>query len=162
MIEKLFTIGAYGFSAQSFVEALRLAGVDLFIDIRARRGMRGSAYAFANASRLESALAAAGIRYAHAKELSPSEAVRDAQRAADADAGIAKRDRSRLSEAFASAYRDQCLLGFDSRRFVEMHCNGSKRPVLFCVEREPAACHRSLVAERLAADLGIPVENLKP
>lgn len=162
MIEKLFTIGAYGFSAESFVEALRRAGVDLFIDIRARRGMRGSAYAFANAARLESALATAGIRYTHAKELSPSESVRDAQRAADADAGIAKRDRSRLNEAFVSAYRDQCLVGFDSHRFVDKYCNGARRPVLFCVEREPAACHRSLLADRLVADLGIPVENLKP
>jgi uncharacterized protein (DUF488 family) len=162
VIENLNTIGAYGFSAESFVEALRSAGVDLFIDIRARRGMRGSAYAFANASRLESALATAGIRYAHAKELAPSETVRDAQRSADANAGIAKRDRSRLSDAFASAYRDECLSGFDSRGFVEKYCKGAKRPVLFCVERDPAACHRSLVAERLTADLGIPVENLKP
>ena len=162
MIEKVITIGAYGYNGESFVKALQSAGVDLFIDIRARRGMRGSAYAFANATRLEQALVGAGIRYTHTKELAPSETVREAQRAADALSGIAKRDRSRLSETFVSAFRSERLSGFDSRRFVEIYCNGVKRPALFCVEREPAACHRSLVAERLATDLGIPVENLKP
>jgi hypothetical protein len=33
---------------------------------------------------------------------------------------------------------------------------------LFCVEREPDACHRSLLAERLAADLGVEVVHLLP
>lgn len=162
MIERILTIGAYGFNADTFINALKAARADLFLDIRARRGMRGPAYAFANASRLESALEAAGIRYVAAKEVAPSEEVRDAQRIADADAGIAKRDRSRLSDAFVAAYRDQCLANFDSRRFVDKFINGSKRPVLFCVEREPAACHRSLLAERLSADLDVPVENIKP
>jgi uncharacterized protein (DUF488 family) len=162
MIEKVVTIGAYGFNGRSFVEALLSAGVDLFIDVRARRGMRGHAYAFANASRLQAALADVGIRYTHAKELAPSETVRNAQRSADAADGVAKRDRSRLSDAFTTAYRAQCLSGFDSRRFVEVYCSKVRRPALFCVEREPCACHRSLVAERLAAELGVPVENLKP
>lgn len=162
MIEKILTIGAYGFNAESFVKALKGAGVDLFLDIRARRGMRGAAYAFANASRLEASLKAAGIHYKSAKEVAPSESVRDAQRVSDAASGIAKRDRSRLSEAFVSAYRDQCLSAFDSHRFIEKYCNEFKWPVLFCVEREAAACHRSLLAERLAVDLGVPVENIKP
>jgi hypothetical protein len=33
---------------------------------------------------------------------------------------------------------------------------------LFCVERDPEACHRSLVAERLAADHGASVTHLRP
>ena len=31
-----------------------------------------------------------------------------------------------------------------------------------CVERDPEACHRSLVAERLAADCGFEVLDLRP
>jgi hypothetical protein len=31
-----------------------------------------------------------------------------------------------------------------------------------CVERDPEACHRSLVAERLASDYGAIVVNLRP
>jgi hypothetical protein len=33
---------------------------------------------------------------------------------------------------------------------------------LFCVERDPEACHRSLVAERLEAEHGLAVEHLRP
>jgi len=41
---------------------------------------------------------------------------------------------------------------------------GSKAHVvaLFCVEREPKACHRSLVADRLADELGVMPEHIKP
>nr|MBA3379353.1 hypothetical protein [Chloroflexia bacterium] len=34
--------------------------------------------------------------------------------------------------------------------------------MLFCVERVPAACHRSLLAERLAGDLGVEVMHILP
>lgn len=162
MIEQVLTIGAYGFSEETFHQALHSAGVDLFIDIRARRGMRGSVFAFANATRLTAALDAAGIRYVHAKELAPTEAVRDAQRRADAAAGVTKRERTRLGEAFVSAYRRGCLARFDPRAFASSYIRDSRRPVLFCVEREPDACHRSLVAPELATALGVPVVNLGP
>ncbi len=162
MIERVLTIGAYGFNERTFIDALKAAGADLFIDIRARRGMRGSAYAFANATRLQASLEAAGIRYTHAKELAPNEEVRDAQRNADATAGIAKRERVRLGDAFVAAYEHQCLSSFNPASFAERYVNEAKRPVLFCVEREPEACHRSLVAPRLAAAFSVPVQNLRP
>jgi hypothetical protein len=31
-----------------------------------------------------------------------------------------------------------------------------------CVERDPEACHRSLVASRLASEFGLTVTHLKP
>jgi hypothetical protein len=33
---------------------------------------------------------------------------------------------------------------------------------LFCVERDPEACHRSLIAERMAARHGVDVVHLRP
>lgn len=162
MIERVLTIGAYGFDEATFVDALKAAGADLFVDIRARRGMRGSTYAFANATRLQASLSSAGIRYAHAKELAPSEEVRDAQRREDESTGTAKRDRSRLGEAFTTEYEKQCLCSFDPRAFMDQYANGSSRPVLFCVEREPEACHRSLIARRLAEALSVPIQDLRP
>jgi hypothetical protein len=33
---------------------------------------------------------------------------------------------------------------------------------LLCVERDPAACHRSLIGERIAAECGISVVHLLP
>ncbi len=161
MIEKILTIGAYRYDAGTFIGALKAVRVDLFVDVRARRGMRGADYAFANAARLEAALAAAGIPYVHAKELAPSDAIRKRQQAADAAAGVATRARTRLSAAFVSAYRAQVLAQFDSRRFVEAYCGRARRPALFCVEHEPAACHRALLAERIARDLGVPMVHLR-
>ena len=162
MIERVLTIGAYGFDAATFVDALRSAGADVFIDIRARRGVRGAAYAFANAKRLQRALAEAGIRYVHVKDLAPSRAVRDAQYRADAELGIAKRERTSLGPAFVAAYENECLSGFDPGAFAETHVREACRPVLFCVEREPRACHRSLVAPRLAQAFAVPVIDLGP
>lgn len=162
MIERILTIGAYGFDAASFAGALRSARVDLFIDIRARRGVRGAEYSFGNAARLQAALARAGIRYVHAKNLAPSAKAREAQYAVDAAAKVAKRQRSRLSGPFVEAYSAEVLSGLDPHAFLATHCNGAKRPVLFCVEREPEACHRSLLARKLGTALGVPVEDLRP
>lgn len=162
MIEGLYTIGAYGFDAESFHGRLREAQIDRFIDIRARRGVRGSQYAFANSRRLQQALEAAGIAYTHAPDLAPTAAARQAQSQADAAAGVAKRARSELGPAFIAAYRTERLATFDAADFARQHIAGARRPVLFCVEREPGACHRSLLAGRLAADLGLPVEHLMP
>ena len=33
---------------------------------------------------------------------------------------------------------------------------------LLCVERDPEACHRSLIAERMADELGVAVKHLRP
>ena len=56
MSRRVLTIGAYGFEPEEFFRALEAAGVDVFLDIRQRRGLRGSRYAFANVSRLRAEL----------------------------------------------------------------------------------------------------------
>jgi hypothetical protein len=33
---------------------------------------------------------------------------------------------------------------------------------LFCVERDPEACHRSLIAQRLAEQHRVTIEHLRP
>jgi uncharacterized protein (DUF488 family) len=162
MTPRIVTVGAYGWDEESFFQALVRAGVDLFCDVRARRGVRGSEYAFANSERLQTRLAGLGIRYLHYKELAPSEETRAAQHAVDRVAKVARRRRSVLSPAFAEAYRRERLEGFDSTAFIEGLGPGAGVVALFCVEREPAACHRSLLAARLAADLGIEVVHLLP
>jgi hypothetical protein len=83
MQPKIVTIGVYGFDEDSFFEALCKAKVDTFCDIRSRRGVRGSTYAFANSLRLQTRLAELGIRYLYRKDLAPTQAVRDRQAAAD-------------------------------------------------------------------------------
>lgn len=158
---RILTIGAYGWTEAAFFAALKEAGVDLFCDIRLRRGVRGREYAFVNSRRLQARLAELGIRYLHVKELAPGKALRERQAAADRARRTAKRQRSELSEAFVAGYREECLACFDARRFIDQ-VSGARTVALFCVERAPSACHRSLVAERLEREFGLEVVHLIP
>ncbi len=162
MNPQTMTIGVYGFDEAGFYEALRKNGVTVFCDIRFRRGMRGAKYAFVNSAYLQNKLVEMGIRYIHRKDLAPDNAVRDQQKAADKLDKTAKRDRTQLGPAFIAAYETACLSHFDARAFVDsLEADGGKA-VLFCVEREPDACHRSLLARRLETDLQIKVEHILP
>ena len=162
MPPRIITLGVYGFDEAGFFEALRAAGVDTFCDVRLRRGVRGREYAYVNSKRLQAKLAELGIRYLHIKELAPSQALRQRQKAADKAERTAKRQRTELSELFVSGYREECLQTFDSRKFIEQLGEAARVVALFCVERAPAACHRSIVAERLHRDLGLEVVHLSP
>jgi uncharacterized protein (DUF488 family) len=158
-MERLFTIGAYGFDSGHFFEVLDEAKVDLFLDIRRRRGVRGRDYAFANAGRLQEELEARGIDYRHVIELAPDQETRTLQDQEDAAQRVARRKRAVLGEAFISAYRQRTLEPFDWDALVK-ELEGFRRPVLFCVERMPEACHRHLVAARLVEVTGVPVTDL--
>ena len=161
---KLVTIGAYGFTETTFFSALQAAGVDTFCDLRWRRGVRGAEYVFANRARLERRLAELGIRYRSFRELAAPPALRQQQYAADRVEGTTKRKRLALGEAFIAGYRQQCLAAFDTRKFFEQLGSEARVVALFCVEREPAACHRSLVAEYLFQQWGPQTEvaHLRP
>lgn len=161
MTARLFTIGAYGYTPDRFFAALADAGVDLFLDVRQRRGLRGSQYAFANSGRLVPALEAAGIEYRHLKQLAPTQEIREVQHRVDAATATAKSRREQLSDAFVAAYSEQVLRPVDWRALATEVGTG-RTPVLFCVERQPEACHRSLIASPLAAALGADVRSLIP
>jgi uncharacterized protein (DUF488 family) len=154
------TIGVYGFDRDAFLEALGDAGIDLVLDVRQRRGVRGSEYAWANAQRLQAALAEAGIRYSHLKELAPTTELRERQYEEDARRGEGKRSRTVLSPAYASGYTEQILDPADLDEVVRWV--GSSHAALLCVERDPEACHRSLIAARLQRGWGFEVEHLYP
>ncbi len=162
IVPKFVTIGVYGFSEDEFFRALQEAKVDTFCDIRARRGMRGSTYSFVNSTKLQDRLATMGIRYLHIKELAPIPEVRDVQKRADAATGTSKRQRSELGRHFVDAYRASVLNGFDWNSFFErLVAADCKVVALFCVERAPRACHRSLVADQLAEAFGAVVEHIQ-
>jgi hypothetical protein len=159
---QLVTIGVYGFTEAGFFNALQSAGVDTFCDIRWRRGMRGSEYRFANSTRLQRRLAELGIRYLHLRALAPPPTLRQRQTEADKAQGTTKRQRTALGEVFTEGYRQGILSALDSRKFLEELPPDTRTLALFCVEQEPAACHRSLLAERLQQDLGVPLMHLTP
>jgi hypothetical protein len=161
-LPRIVTLGVYGSTEEGFFGALQDAGVDTFCDIRLRRGVRGSTYVYANSQRLQTRLTELNIRYLHLKELAPSLEMRRRQDAADKADRIAKRKRAVLSELFVNGYREECLQTFDSRAFMERLGPGTRVLALFCVERAPAACHRSLLAEQLRRDLGVELKHLIP
>jgi uncharacterized protein (DUF488 family) len=154
------TIGVYGASGEEFIAALEGAGVDALIDVRQRRGVRGPQYAWANSKRLQAALAAAGIAYEHRPDLAPTTELRELQYAADAEAGEGKRSRTELAQAYVSRYTDEILDAVDPAELAA-DLGRHSLPALFCVERDAEACHRSLIAERLAAEAGAEVIDLR-
>jgi uncharacterized protein (DUF488 family) len=159
---KIVTIGAYGFDEASFFDALCNAQVDTFCDIRSRRGVRGATYAFANSMRLQARLAELGIRYLYRKDLGPTKVVREKQGAADKAAKTAKRKRTALGEAFIEAYCTECLAAFEPQSLLDELESDAKVVALFCVETAPEACHRSLVADKLAKTFNLEVEDILP
>jgi uncharacterized protein (DUF488 family) len=160
-VQQIVTIGVYGFTSERFFTALLDARVDLFCDLRARRGVRGRDYAFANVRRLETTLSELGITYEHFVELAPTPEIRALQRSADAERGTAKRTRGDLDPAFVASY-EILMRQPPAIAALEEIRRRSVRPALLCVERSPAACHRSLVAARLANEDGATIENIVP
>ena len=155
------TIGVYGFTADTFLEALHGAGVGQLLDVRQRRGVRGSEYVWANAARLIKALEQAGIEYRHHKELAPTTELRQVQYREDARLGVGKRSRAVLAPEYRDRYTKEILDKVDLAPIVEAMPEDSAS-ALFCVERDPEACHRSLIAERLATRHGLPLTHLRP
>ncbi len=154
------TIGVYGFGRESFLATLKEAGVELVVDVRQRRGVRGSEYAWANAQRLQAALTESGIAYSHLKELAPTTELRQLQYREDARLGEGKRSRTALAPAYAEGYTTQILDHVDLDPIVRWI--GASPAALLCVERDPEACHRSLIAARLQQEQGFEVRHLRP
>jgi uncharacterized protein (DUF488 family) len=155
------TIGVYGATAEDFLACLREAEVEQVLDVRQRRGVRGAEYAWANAARLEQALYDAHVDYRHHLELAPTTELRQLQYAEDDRQGVGKRSREQLAPAYRDGYLAEILDQVDLAPIVEAMPKQA-RAALLCVERDPEACHRSLIAERLVAEFGCEVVHLRP
>jgi uncharacterized protein (DUF488 family) len=158
---RVVTIGVYGFDGPAFLAALRAADVGLLLDVRQRRAVRGSEYAWANSLRLQAALAGASISYEHHRELAPTTALRQLQYREDARMGVGKRSRVELSGSYRERYLTEILDRVDLAALVSrLPCE--RASALMCVERDPQACHRSLIAQRMAEELGVSLVHLTP
>lgn len=160
MITEIYTIGVYGQTEDEFFSKLAENNVDTFCDIRRRRAVRGSTYSFVNSTKLQQKLKNMKVDYLHFLDLAPSKETREQQKQADKDTNTTKRQREGLSLSFIKAYENECLVGFDVDEFISRIGQESKKVVLFCVEQSANACHRSLVAEKLAEDLNLKIVNL--
>jgi uncharacterized protein (DUF488 family) len=158
-VPRIATIGVYGFDGSGFVDALDEAGVTVVVDVRQRRGVRGTQYAWANAQRLQRRLADSHIGYVHHEELAPTTDLRELQYAADTRTGAGKRSRDTLAAEYVDGYTHEILDRTPLQPLLDdLPVHG--RAALLCVEAAAAACHRSLIARRLAERHGFDVQHL--
>lgn len=158
---KIFTIGVYNSTEDSYFKKLTDNHIDLFCDIRSRRGVRGSQYKYVNSNYLQTKLQQLGISYRYIKELAPTNEIRQKQKEADKLNGESKKERRVLGSVFKSEYLRCILNEFDINALAdELLKSGAQNIVFFCVEEYASACHRSLVAERLSSVLNCEIINL--
>lgn len=65
-----------------------------------------------------------------------------------------------LAAEYARLYKEQILGPLDLGPIVKWI--GNSAAALLCVERDPEACHRSLIAARLRDEWGFEVKDLRP
>ena len=142
------TIGYEGAAVEPFLAALREAGVDLLVDVRAVA--RSRRFGFAK-TRLSENLAGAGIDYLHLRGLGTPAEGRAAAKAGDS-ATMRRIFREHLATPDAQA---------DLATLADLVTEG-RRVALLCFEAAPSDCHRSLVADALVDLVDADVEHLAP
>jgi uncharacterized protein (DUF488 family) len=131
-----------------FLAALRAAGVELLVDIRAVASSRRPGFA---KTKLAENLAGQGIAYLHLRGLGTP-----AEGRAAAKAGRHAEMR-RIYEAHLRTETAQ----HDLYELAELVENG-RRVCVLCYEAEPEHCHRAIVAAAIAQMEGATVRHLMP
>jgi uncharacterized protein (DUF488 family) len=142
------TVGYQAATVDAFLRALQATGVELLVDVRAVASSRRPGF---SKSRLASNLAEVGIGYVHLRGLGTPAAGRAAARAGR-HARMRSIFRNHLRTLEAQAELDQ----------LRDLASGGRKVCLLCFEADPEHCHRTLVAEALAALLPIEVLHLRP
>ena len=143
--DPLLTIGFEGCTIGGVVSALKDAEVTLLIDVRAVAASRKPGF---SKRQLAAALEEAGIRYVHLRGLGTPKPGRDAVRA-----GHPERMVPIFNEHMES---DQAQVELAMARDL---ARGS-RACLLCFERDPAHCHRRIVAGLVCEATGQDVTDL--
>ena len=142
------TIGYEGVSVPEFLHVLRSAGIELLVDVRAVASSRRPGYA---KTALAANLASASIEYLHLRGLGTPKEGRVAARAGRPQEMQAI-FRDHLATATAQA--DLAVLS-------DIVLSG-RRACLLCLEADPAHCHRTLVAQAVAARTKAGIRHLHP
>jgi uncharacterized protein (DUF488 family) len=142
---KLATIGYERATLPDVIARLKGAGVQLLIDVRAVAASRRAGF---SKTLLSASLNAEGIGYVHLRELGTPKPGRIAARA------------GRVAEMHA-IFQDHMAEPAAQLELAKATDLARRQKVaLLCLEADAAACHRSIIAERICAELGCEVENL--
>lgn len=141
----IFTIGYEATTMAEFLAALRQAGVERVIDVRALPLSRRPGF---SKSPLSAALGEAGIDYVHLKALGTP---------ADGRAAARAGQQEKLERIYAGQLElPEAIV--QSEQMLELAAD--KPSALLCFERDPAGCHRTLLLDAVAP--GAQVTHLFP
>ncbi len=132
----IFTIGYEGTEINRLIATLRAVGVTVLADVRAVAVSRKKGF---SKNGLRERLEAEGIAYVHLVALGDPKAGREAARAGKYD-----EFRRVFSEHINTADAVGALEVLDDTARQDFVC-------LLCFERDPATCHRRMIADRLKA-----------
>jgi uncharacterized protein (DUF488 family) len=141
----LLTIGYEGSSIDDFIETLKVAKIEVLLDIRdlplsRKRGFSKKA--------LSAAVELAGLRYVHLKELGDPKPGREAARRGD-------------TKAFKKIFGEHLKRENSQSALVDaLEIASNSRTCLFCFERDHSGCHRTIVAEAMAGKKPLKVFHL--
>jgi len=123
-------------------------------------GCAGPITGWANSLRLQTSLADTGIAYHHHQELAPTTELRQLQYREDTRLGVGKRSRVELAPEYRRRYATEILDQVDLTLIVGA-LPSQGMGALLCVERDPEACHRSMIAERMAVRHHVSVTHIR-
>jgi uncharacterized protein (DUF488 family) len=132
----IYTIGYEGTDIERFVATLKAVGVTMLADVRAVAISRKKGF---SKNGLRERLKAEGITYVHLIELGDPKAGRDAARM-----GKYEEFRQVYCAHLKTANTVGALKVLEGTARQESVC-------LLCFERDPATCHRRMIADRLKA-----------
>ncbi len=144
---KLRTIGYEAATQAAVIDCLGKANVAVVVDVRAVASSRRAGF---SKTLLAASLAEAGIGYVHLRALGTPKAGRQAVRAGR----IAEMEA--IYEAHLAEPEAQLALA-EAADIVT-----GRSAALLCYEADAAHCHRRIVAERLARQLPLEIEDLTP
>jgi len=143
---QLATIGYEGASLADFISTLVTAGVERVVDVREIAQSRRPGFS-KNAFR--TALVQAGIDYCHLRQLGDPKPGREAARAGNTDLF-----RTIFSAHISLAASKEALINAVSLAT-------EKKAALVCFERDATFCHRTIVAQHMAALSSFEITNLR-
>ena len=143
----LATIGYEASTLPRVITALKAAGVDLLLDVRAVASSRKAGF---SKTLLGATLEAEGIGYRHLRDLGTPKAGRQAARAGRADQMHAIFNAHMQTDAARAALEQAIETSLE------------RRVCLMCFEADWRCCHRAIVADLICERTGAEILHLHP
>lgn len=147
MTPPLATIGYETSTLPAVIEALHAAKVELLLDVRAVASSRKAGF---SKTLFGASLNAAGIGYAHLRDLGTPKDGRIAARAGRTEEMHAIFDEHMRTDAAKTALMQA------------VEASREKRVCLMCFEADWRCCHRAIVADLMAERTGAEIVHLHP